>query len=89
MGGADALQRAHSAQRIGERQANLMNLAGRAQAAKRRAHRRFAKETVGMRPVVDGLPRLIELRQRVGEQRAKRHSAAGTRHPVQLANCRP
>ncbi|KTG51509.1 hypothetical protein K27_25800, partial [Klebsiella pneumoniae] len=26
MGGADALQRAHSAQRIGERQANLMNL---------------------------------------------------------------
>jgi hypothetical protein len=28
MGGADALQRAHSAQRIGERQANLMNLAG-------------------------------------------------------------
>ena len=85
MGSADALQGAHSAQRIGERQANLMNDAFGAQAAQCGPYRRFAEKTVGMWPVVDSLPRLIELRQRSGQQRGKRHPPAGSHHPAQLA----
>ena len=62
MGRANAFKRAHRAERVGKRQRDGVDVAAGAAFGQRLTHRLLAEKTVGVRPLIDGSPGLIELR---------------------------